>query len=211
VHELTVEGPGGEPVLSDLSFSLGRGQRAAVCGPNGAGKTTLLRCLTGFVRPTRGRIRIFGEEPRPVKLRERVGCLFQNPAKQLFENTVFAEVAFSLKRLGVTGEGLAARGAEALALCDIEDLADCSPHKLSYGQKHLVALASVLAPDPDLLLLDDPFAGLDAARIEAVLRLISNLSEERGTAVLWTVHDPRSLPKGVDFTLHLQGGKDVPD
>ena len=175
----------------------------AVCGRNGAGKTTLLRCLTGFVRPTRGEVRILGAEPRPEALRGRVGCLFQETGRQLFENTVVEEVAFTLKRLGM--EGWEERVRETLVRCGIEGLADSSPHKLSYGQKHLVALACVLAPGPELLLLDDPFAGLDAERRGRVLGLIEAASEERGTAVVWSTHDRRSPPDGLQLILDLSG------
>jgi len=166
----------------------------------------LLRCLTGFVRSTRGEVRIFGAEPRPEALRGRVGCLFQDPGRQLFENTVAEEVAFTPKRLGM--DDWEERVAETLALCGIEALADRSPHKLSYGQKHLVALACVLAPGPELLLLDDPFAGLDAGRMARVLGLIEAASGERGTAVIWSTHDRRSLPDGLPLILDLGEGTD---
>jgi energy-coupling factor transport system ATP-binding protein len=206
VRELAVEFAEGRSLWGKLSFALGRGEQMAVCGRNGAGKTTLLRCMTGFVRPTRGEVRIFGGEPRPEALRGRVGCLFQDPGRQLFENTVAEEVAFTLKRLGMGG--WEDRVEETLALCGIEALADRSPHKLSYGQKHLVALACVLAPGPELLLLDDPFAGLDAERTERVLGLIEGASAERGTAVVWAIHDRRSLPDGLQLILDLEEGED---
>lgn len=203
VRELAVEFADGKSLWGKLSFALGRGEQMAVCGRNGAGKTTLLRCLTGFVRPTRGEVRILGAEPRPEALRGRVGCLFQETGRQLFENTVVEEVAFTLKRLGM--EGWEERVRETLVRCGIEGLADSSPHKLSYGQKHLVALACVLAPGPELLLLDDPFAGLDAERRGRVLGLIEAASEERGTAVVWSTHDRRSPPDGLQLILDLSG------
>lgn len=236
VRELSMEGAGGEALWTDLSFAVSQGERVAICGPNGAGKTTLLRCLTGFVRPLRGEIRICGTEPRPEVLRGHVGCLFQNPAKQLFESTVREEVAFSLKALPkdrstvsvanrcsvslknrtnyfwTRNEPLSAVDGErdkrvwqTLSLCGIETLADHSPHKLSYGQKHLVALASVLAHEPDLLLLDDPFAGLDPQRTRAVLELLLALSEEQGTTIVLTTHDPRTVPDWVDRVVRLDG------
>ena len=205
VRGLVVKGAGGAALWPDLSFSVSRGERIAICGPNGAGKTTLLRCLTGFVRPLRGEIRICGTEPRPADLRGRVGCLFQNPAKQLFESTVREEVAFCLKRSGAVDGECDEQVRETLFLCGIEALAERSPHKLSYGQKHLVALASVLAHGPELLLLDDPFAGLDPERTEAVLELLLELSEKRGTAVVLTTHDPRIVPDWVDRVIYLEG------
>jgi energy-coupling factor transport system ATP-binding protein len=207
---LAVDGANGAPVWSDVSFSVGRGQRAAVCGPNGEGKTMLFRCLTGSVQPLRGEVQMLGERPDPERLRGRAGCLFQNPAKQLFEDTVFEEVAFTPRRLGTSGEDLTSAVEAALALCGIEDLAGRSPHKLSYGQRHLVALASILAPEPEVLLLDDPFAGLDRERCSAVLDLMHSLSKKRDRTVVWTTHNPRSLPDWVDLVLNARGGAVVP-
>ncbi len=136
-----------------------------------------------------------------------MGCLFQNPQKQLFENTVFDEIAFPLKRLGKRGQELAWDVREVLALCGIEDLAEFSPHKLSYGQKHLVALASALAPQPELLILDDPFAGLDHAWCDTISKLLSILNDERRTTIIRTSHDPAQLEPGADLVLCIEGGK----
>ena len=141
-------------------------------------------------------------------LRGRLGLLFQNPEKQLFENTVREEVAFALKRLGSGPQrDHKPRATEhTLSECGIMNLADASPHKLSYGQKHLVALASVLAPRPELVLLDDPLAGLDGLRSRKVLNLLARWSDRYGMARLMTSHEP-----GADFTwahrvLQLKGG-----
>jgi energy-coupling factor transport system ATP-binding protein len=209
VRDLVVEPTPGESLWGELSFALGRGEQMAVCGRNGAGKTTLLRCLTGFARPQRGEVRVLGEAPRPQALRGRVGCLFQDPARQLFENTVSEEVEFTLKRLGMGASERQDRVEDTLTRCGIQDLSGCSPHKLSYGQKHLVALACVLAPAPQLLLLDDPFAGLDARRTELVLELIQEASAEQGTAVIWSTHNRQGLPVGLHMVLDLEGGADV--
>ena len=208
-RDLAVRGDDGKPIWSGVSFSVARGRRAVVLGVNGAGKTTLIRCLMGFVRPSEGEVRILGGKPVPGSLRGKVGCLFQNPQKQLFENTVFEEAAFSLKRLGQNGSGAAAKVHETLALCGIENLAACSPHKLSYGQKHLVALASVLAFDPEVLLLDDPFAGLDEEKRERVLAVLESLNEERSTTIILTSHSPGALPHWADLTLCMEEGRIV--
>ena len=207
VDSLRYDAAGGE-LWDGLSFGLRRGQGMAVCGPNGAGKTTLLRCLAGFVRPTSGQVRVLGQEPQPQGLRHRVGCLYQNPARQLFESTVFDEVAFSLRRMGAApGEGRT-RVQEILARCGIADLAGQSPHKLSYGQKHLVGLASVLAHEPELLLLDDPFAGLDPEKTTTILQVIRAQCQERGAAALWTTHAPATIPAWTDGVIYLRGEGD---
>jgi energy-coupling factor transporter ATP-binding protein EcfA2 len=206
---LTVNDADGSPIFSDLFLKVAKGQRVAIYGANGAGKTTLLRCFAGFAETSTGAVLVFGKKPVPGNLRGKVGCLFQNPQKQLFENTVFDEVAFPLKRFGKKGKALTSKVDETLALCGIEDLAGFSPHKLSYGQKHLVALASALAPDPELLMLDDPFAGLDRSRCEVILDLLSRLNKNKGLTVIWACHHPKIFPGWSDREFFIERGKIV--
>lgn len=203
-RDLVGEGAAGEALWGGLTLSVGRGECAAISGPNGAGKTTLLRCLAGFAAPAQGELRVLGRVPRTADLRGRVGCLHQDPAKQIFESTVFEEVAFSRRRLGRHPQTLEAGVQAALDRCGLAALAGHSPHKLSYGQTHLVGLASVLAHEPELLLLDDPLAGLDPARAHRLLGLLRELARERGTAVVWTTHDSGAVPGWVDHRVELQ-------
>ncbi|OEU49073.1 MAG: hypothetical protein BA871_14420 [Desulfuromonadales bacterium C00003096] len=207
VQDLSFVGVGDQPVWSQVSFSVEKGRRYAVTGLNGTGKTTLLRCLAGFLSPQQGEIEILGGAPDAYRLRGRLGCLFQNPQKQIFENTVGEEVAFPLKRFGVINGTVEEQVEEALAACGISHLIDQSPHKLSYGQKHLVALASVLAPRPELLLLDDPLAGLDDGHSSSVMQLLVHYNLQHGTTMLWTFHDPDVWPGWADQVLHLEGGR----
>ena len=207
VRNLSFIGVGDQPVWSQVDFTIDRGRRYAVTGLNGTGKTTLLRCLAGFISPQQGEIQILGGAPDASRLRGRLGCLFQNPQKQIFENTVGEEVAFPLKRFGVLQGTVEERVEEALNACGISHLIDQSPHKLSYGQKHLVALASVLAPRPELLLLDDPLAGLDDSYSNKVMELLVHYNVQYGTTMLWTFHDPDAWPGWADQVLHLEGGR----
>lgn len=205
--DLSFVGVGDQPVWSQVSFRVEKGRRYALTGLNGTGKTTLLRCLAGFLSPQQGEVQILGGAPDAYRLRGRLGCLFQNPQKQIFENTVGEEVAFPLKRFGGINETVEEQVEEALAACGISHLVDQSPHKLSYGQKHLVALASVLAPHPDLLLLDDPLAGLDDGYRNKVMELLVRYNVQHGTTMLWTFHDPDAWEGWADQVLHLEGGR----
>ena len=209
VRKLTASGADGLPIFSDIFLKVTKGQCVTVYGANGTGKTTLLRCLAGFFQASAGDVLIFGKKPAPGNLRGKVGCLFQNPQQQLFENTVYDEVAFPLKRFGKKGSTMASKIDKILKMCEISDLAGFSPHKLSYGQKHLVALASVLAVDPKLLLLDDPFAGLDQSRCELILNLLSRLNQKKGLTVIWACHNPQMFSGWADLEFHMEKGKIV--
>lgn len=206
IKNLAFAGVSGQPVWSNVSFTVMRGERVAVTGLNGTGKTTLLRCLAGFLEPSAGTVRILDGGPDPYRLRGRLGCLFQNPQKQLFETTVREEILFPLKRFGVSRKTAAERVDEVLDACDIAPLAELSPHKLSYGQKHLVALASVLVLRPELLLLDDPLAGLDGYYRGVVMELLVRWGRERDITLLWTSHDPDVRTGWADQVLFLDGG-----
>lgn len=204
---LTVGSHAAAPLWSDASFSFKAGQRILVQGPNGAGKSTLLRLLAGMDDPLDGEIRVFGRKPSLKGLRGRLGFMFQNPRRQLFEDRVIDEVAFSLKRQGLAAAECQSRAFGVLTECGIADLAECSPHKLSYGQKHLVALASVLIGDPKMLLLDDPFAGLDAECRQAVWKTLQSRNEKSATTIIWTSHHDTEYALAADVLLTLKGGK----
>lgn len=191
-----------------LSFSVREGQRVVVLGPNGSGKTTLVNHLAGLSRPVGGSVEIFGAAPEPGILRGSVGVLFQNPRRQLFGTTVFEEVAFAAgrhhrhKSPDQVGESVRT----LLGLLDLSDLAHRTPHLLSYGQKHLVSLAAVLAGEPRILILDDPLAGLDENKASRVMDLLDHLSERNGTAVLCTSHHQEPWNGWAHRTIRLAPG-----
>lgn len=208
-REAAANGEEGGPIWSNATFSLAPGGRYLVSGPNGAGKTTLLRTLVGFHPLSAGEVRVFDDPPRPARLRGRVGLLYQNPARQLFEDTVADEVAFSLRRLGRERDA-ADRAFAALAGCGIPHLADHSPHTLSFGQKHLVVLATLMAWRPELLLLDDPFAGLDPEMTGLVLAELDRLNRTARTTLVWTAHRPERMAGWADAGLRIGEGRIVP-
>jgi energy-coupling factor transporter ATP-binding protein EcfA2/energy-coupling factor transporter transmembrane protein EcfT len=196
VKNLLLPGHDNEAPRRLLNFSVARGEWVAVCGPNGAGKTTLVNYLTGVLQPPRGSIAIFGATPAPGKLRGTLGVLFQNPRRQLFATTVFEEVAFAARRRhpDKSSRDVSETVRMLLERLDLGSLGERSPHVLSYGQKHLVSLATVLAGEPRILILDDPLAGLDRDKARMVLNLLIQLCAKNGTTVLCTGHheDPWS-------------------
>ena len=169
--------------LSHVSLSLAPGQRLGLYGPNGSGKTTLFRCITGLETPQQGEIYLHGAPIRTEKdfrvLRRAVGYVLQNADDQLFFPTVLEDVAFGPLNLGLTGAEARARAEETLASLGLADYADRLAHRLSGGEKTLVALATVLAMRPEALLLDEPTTGLDADARERIINVLNGLSTAR--------------------------------
>jgi energy-coupling factor transporter ATP-binding protein EcfA2 len=188
---LSVRDAEGRERLAAVSLRVRRGERVHLAGANGAGKTTLLRAVAGLVRPSSGSLRVCGTaRPRPG----RVGLLFQNPERNFFEASVGEEVAFALRRLDAWRGRVEARVREVLDLCGIAHLVRRSPLRLSYGEQHRVALASVLAPAPDVLLLDEPFAGLDLAGGRHLLDVLGREQARRPLALVLASHDALPVP-----------------
>lgn len=171
---------GPNPVLCEVSFALGVGDRLAIVGPNGAGKTTLLRTVVGLERPAQGRIRLFDTEcldERHFRLfRPRIGFLFQDSDDQLFCPSVIEDVSFGPLNTGCSEAEAEERAQAALEELGIGHLAERVSHRLSGGEKRLVCLAGLLAMRPDVLMLDEPTNGIDAEngqRLRSALRAFS--------------------------------------
>lgn len=208
IRDLQLAGANGHPLFDGLDLELRRGSLVHILGGNGAGKSTLLRCMAGFTPPDAGTIQLTGvPRLRPEALLGKVGFMFQNPERQLFEETVYEEVGFSLRRLGIARPIAHERIMEALARCEVDHLRGRSPLTLSFGEQHRVAMASTIAPRPEILLLDEPFAGLDFRQRSRMLGILSRLREERGTTVLLASHEYLPERKWADQTLVLKDGK----
>ena len=179
--------------LRGCSLSLERGMRHALLGANGAGKTTLLQHLNGLLRPTSGTLRM-DDQPFDysrkglAELRRRVGLVFQNPDRQLFSAQVEEDVSFGPLNLGLDVATVRARVASALAAVGLQDHGQRAVHHLSFGQKKRVCIAGVLAMEPEVLLLDEPMAGLDAPMQHELALLLDRLAA-RGVTVLLSTHD----------------------
>ncbi len=194
------------PVLADLDLSLATGERLHLDGDNGSGKSTVLRIVTGLSRPSAGTVRLFGEKMRGeadfVRMRPRLGLVFQHPDEQLFSPTVLDDVAFGPLNLGRGRTEARADAERALDLVGLPGFGERITYRLSGGEKRLVSLATVLAMRPEVLLLDEPTAGLDAtarARIKGVLT-------DLGLAMVIASHDVDFLTGLIDRTLRLNAG-----
>jgi cobalt/nickel transport system ATP-binding protein len=215
VGSLRVEGlafryPDGHHALAGVDLAIEPGERVALLGPNGAGKTTLVLHLNGILSPTAGRIAVDGLEVTKANLtevRRRVGIVFQDPDDQLFMPTVREDVAFGPANLGVRGDELAARVADALGRVGMADFAHRPPHHLSFGQRRRVAAATVLAMGPTILVLDEPSSNLDPA----ARREFAEIMRELSLTTLMVTHD---LPYALELcprSVILNDGRIVAD
>jgi cobalt/nickel transport system ATP-binding protein len=188
---LTFAYPDGRQALHGIDLTLAEGERVALLGPNGAGKTTLVLHLNGILHGGEGRVEICGLPVTPgdrqaiTEIRRRVGIVFQDPDDQLFMPTVAEDVAFGPANLGVRGTDLDDRVTEALAAVGMLDHRDQVPQHLSFGQRRRVAVATVLAMRPSLLVLDEPSSNLDPASRRELAEIIQSLP----VTVLMVTHD----------------------
>lgn len=201
---------GSETVLQNINLDIASGELIHIYGDNGCGKSTLLKVIAGGMQPESGNLHVDGRNfPKAGGLLGTVALLFQNPHRQLFEDTVYDEVAFSLRRLKLPQDETDLRVRSALEACEASHLAERLPLTLSFGEQHRVALASVIAPDPRVLLLDEPFAGLDPAQRFRLLDILASLRADRGTAVVIASHDPLPDPRWADRVVHMDNGRIV--
>jgi cobalt/nickel transport system ATP-binding protein len=200
--------PGAE-VLAGLDLTVGHGERVAVLGPNGAGKTTLMLHLNGLLRGA-GELEVAGlpvERDTLPALRARVGLVFQDPDDQLFMTTVEEDVAFGPRNLGLDDAAVGERTAAALDAVRMRHAADRPPHQLSMGERRRVAIAGVLAMDPQLLVLDEPSANLDPRARRELLDLLAELDR----TLLVVTHDLPFAAELCERAVILSGGRIAAD
>ncbi len=199
--------------LDDVNITLPAGQFIGLIGHTGSGKSTLVQHLNGLLKPTSGRIYCDGEDIcakdyNMKKLRQKVGLVFQYPEHQLFEADVLSDVCFGPKNLGFSKEEAEAKAKAALLQVGLsEEYFDQSPFDLSGGQKRRVAIAGVLAMDPEVLILDEPTAGLDPKGREEILNLIRKLKEERGITVVLVSHSMDDVANYVERIIVVNHGR----
>ena len=188
VRGLAYAYPDGHQALYGVDLHIHRGERVALLGPNGAGKTTLVLHLNGILTAGAGTVAVSGlpvEKRHLQEIRRRVGVVFQDPDDQLFMATVRDDVAFGPANLGVRGAALERRVLDALERVGMADFVDRPPHHLSFGQRRRVAVATVLAMEPEILVLDEPSSNLDPASRRELAEILTGLD----VTVLMVTHD----------------------
>lgn len=203
--------------LDEVSFTIEDGEFIGLIGHTGSGKSTLVQHMNGLMSPTSGKIYVDGRDIfekgyNRKDLRSRVGLVFQYPEHQLFEATVFEDVCFGPKNIGMDKKTVELRAYEALKQVGIED--ECfyqSPFDLSGGQKRRVAIAGVLAMKPQVLILDEPTAGLDPKGRNEILDLIKKLHDEEKITVILVSHSMDDVANYVDRIIAMHGGRIVYD
>ena len=199
--------------VEDVSLSIEKGEFIGVIGHTGSGKSTLIQTLNGLVRPTSGQVLLEGQdiwrEPKKIRaVRFRVGMVFQYPEYQLFEETVLKDIMFGPKNQGLSDDEAQARAYEAARFTGLkEELLGKSPFELSGGEERRAAIAGVIAMDPEVLILDEPTAGLDPRGRDVLLAQIAQYHKERGNTVLLVSHSMEDVGRVADRLLVMNAGQ----
>mgnify|MGYP004503059297 FL=1 len=203
-HTYSAGTPFEHKAIDNVDLEVMPGEFLGIIGHTGSGKSTLIQHLNGLLRPTDGQILLDGtdiwERPKEIrKVRFQVGLVFQYPEYQLFEETVYKDISFGPKNMGLEGEEIDCRVRRAAAFAGIdEDMLEKSPFELSGGQKRRVAIAGVIAMEPKVLILDEPTAGLDPRGREAILAQLRSYHKQKGNTVILVSHSMEEIARNVD-------------
>jgi cobalt/nickel transport system ATP-binding protein len=205
------------PALRDINLDIQQGQKITLTGANGSGKSTLLHMLDGLIFPNQGSIKFLGDELRENRLndeqysrsfRKKVGLVFQNPDVQLFCPTVQEDIVFGPLQLGIGSAVIEKRLSELTDILNIKDLLNRTPHQLSIGEKRKVTIASTLMSDPDVLLLDEPTAGLDPLTTRHIIDLLIH-ANEAGKTIITATHDLHIVEEISDVVYVFNSAKSI--
>ena len=203
-HTYSAGTPFEHKAIDNVELQVMPGEFLGIIGHTGSGKSTLIQHLNGLLRPTDGQILLDGEDswakPKEIrKVRFQVGLVFQYPEYQLFEETVYKDIAFGPKNMGLQGEEIDRRVRQAAVFAGLdEDILERSPFELSGGQKRRVAIAGVIAMEPKVLILDEPTAGLDPRGREAILAQLRAYHEQKGSTIILVSHSMEEIARNVD-------------
>lgn len=209
IKNLSFRYPNGVLALQGVSLEIAAGEQVAMIGQNGAGKTTLVKHLNGLLLPSEGEVWIGDWDTRRysvAKLAQRVGYVFQNPDEQLFTKTVADEIAFGPRNLGYTTERIQTLVEDALHLTQLTEMRSANPYDLSPTWRKMVAVASILAMDTPILVLDEPTTGQDAASVARLATIIAEL-KRRGKTVITITHDIDFCAENFERVIVMGGGQ----
>lgn len=204
--------------LDNVSVEIGDGEFVALIGHTGSGKSTFVQHLNGLLKPSSGKITVNGTcitegKVKLTEIRKKVGLVFQYPEYQLFEETIEKDISFGPQKLGLSEEEILSRVKRAMDIVGLnyEKYKDKSPFELSGGQKRRVAIAGVVAMEPEVLILDEPTAGLDPKGRDEILQQIKNLHNEYGMTIILVSHSMEDVAKLADRILVMHKGKAILD
>lgn len=200
--------------LDNVSIQIKKGKTSAILGGNGSGKSTLFLNLNGVLKPKSGKIFYNGQEMSHNKkdlfeLRKKIGIVFQDPDDQLFSADVKKDISFGLINLGLSPEEIKSRIEFVVQNTGIKDILDKPTHGLSFGQKKRVAIAGVLAMQPEVIILDEPTAGLDPSGVSEILNLLNEIKEKMGVTIIMSTHEIDLVPLYCEEVFILDKGKVV--
>lgn len=197
--------------ICGLDFVVRKGDRVVILGPNGTGKTTLLSHILGLLKPVDGEVLVFGVSPSKEfrQIRKKIGVVFQNVDEQIIGPTVYDDIAFSLRNEGLDKKTVSVKVKEIAKILRIEEILEKIPHYLSGGQKKKVALAGAMAMSPELLIMDEPFDGLDPKSKREMIELINTLNRKMGVTTITTTHDINIVPHIADVIYIINQGQIV--
>ena len=199
--------------LTDVNLSIEAGERIGIIGHTGSGKSTLVQHLNGLLRPTSGRVLLGGEdiwaEPKKIRaVRFRVGLVFQYPEYQLFDDTVYKDISFGPRNMGLDEDEIDRRVREAARMVELPDaLLDKSPFDLSGGEKRRAAVAGIMAMHPEVMILDEPTAGLDPKGRDTILSLIRQYGEQTGATMIFVSHSMEDIALLAQKVLVMNQGR----
>ncbi len=202
--------PDGTKALEDVNFRVGKGEFIGLLASNGSGKTTLLKMLSGMIKPEKGAIEVNGRPLSKIAQKElfrMMGMVFQNPADQLFSATVADDVAFGPTNMGLPQAEIEKRVSDALDAVGIRELAKKPVQRLSFGQQKRACIAGLLAMGQDIMLLDEPTAGLDPMGEYRIMELLMKLNREKGITMVMSTHNVDMVPLFIDRLYILSKGR----
>ena len=212
-HTYGAHSPFEKHAIRGVTLDIEQGELLGIIGHTGSGKSTLIQHLNGLLRPNEGRVLLDGvdiwEKPKQIRsVRFRVGMVFQYPEHQLFEDTIYKDIAFGPQNMGLSEEEIDRRVRQAAAYVGLDEaLLDKSPFDLSGGEKRRAAIAGVMAMEPEVLILDEPTAGLDPHGREQILAMIQDYRQTRNTTVLLVTHSMEDVARVADRVLVMADGQ----